>query len=253
VLELLLLGGVPASVWLIERMRRAKHVRLHAQFLATLDGDVQVVLHVANHEAATRSQALDPLHLAYGLLQNEDIRERITGLGGDPARVEDEVNTALDRLGDAGHARDALEALAYVSAVANHLSRQATCAELWARLARNGAVVAAFDAGGLPAHRLLFAMIHGMDPPAPRLAAPGSVHVVLRNDDVTTVEFVTSVLREVFELDPETASKVTLQTHEQGRAIVGRFPPEVAATHVESARSRARAAGFPLWVGVEPC
>ncbi len=253
-LEFLLLGGVPVSVWAMERLRRRQVARAHAAFLASLDDDVQVVLHVANHEARGRNQVLHPLHLAYGLLQDESIQQLIAKVGGDAAAIEDAVIAGLDGATDDTN-RDAIEALAYVSAVARHLDRRATCGDLWARLARNAAVVRVFEASGLPAHRLLFALVHGTEPPALMLPAPmpGAVHVVLRNDDVTTVEFVLALLREVFELDPRTAEALTMETHHQGRAIIGRFPPELAASRVESARLRARAAGFPLWVGVEPC
>jgi len=195
-----------------------------------------------------------PLHLAFGLLQDEQFQQVITKVGGDPARIEEAINTGLDAAPqDAG--RDAIESLAYVSAVAQHLGRKATCGDLWARLARNPDLARVFETSGLPVHRLLFALVHGTEPPALRLPAPvpGAVHVVLRNDDVTTVEFVMSILREVFELDPAQAEVVTMETHHQGRAIVGRFAPDVAMTRIESVRTRARAAGFPLWVGVEPC
>jgi ATP-dependent Clp protease adaptor protein ClpS len=141
-----------------------------------------------------------------------------------------------------------------VSQVADHLERKATAGDLWARVSRYPAVMKAFEAGGLPAHRLLFALVHGGDAPAPRLQAPvpPTVHVVLRNDDVTTFEFVRDLLREVFELDDAAAQQISMTTHHEGRAIVGRYPPDVAASRIESARSRAREAGFPLWVGVEP-
>lgn len=238
----------------MERLRRRQIRQAHASFLATLDDELQVVLHVANHEARQRDHSLQPIHLAYGLLQDESFQQVIAKVGGDPERVEEAVVAALDGAHDAAN-REALEALGFISAVADHLQRKATVGDLFARLARNSAVAKAFEGGGLVVHELLFAVVHGTKPPALMLPAPapGAVHVVLRNDDVTTVEFVMAVLREVFELDPARAQTVTMETHHQGRAVVGRFPPEVAATHVESVRSRARDAGFPLWVGVEPC
>jgi ATP-dependent Clp protease adaptor protein ClpS len=254
VIEFLLLGGLPLSVWAMERLRRRQIRQAHASFLATLDDDLQVVLHVANHEARQRDHSLQPLHLVYGLLQDEPFRDVIAKVGGDPARIEETVTSALDGVQEATN-REALEALGFISAVAQHLERKATVGDLFARLARNVTVAKSFEASELPVHELLFAVVHGTKPPALMLPAPspGAVHVVLRNDDVTTVEFVMSILREVFELDPARAQTVTMETHHQGRAIVGRFSPEIAATHIESVRTRARAAGFPLWVGVEPC
>jgi ATP-dependent Clp protease adaptor protein ClpS len=252
VLEYLLLGGVPVGVWAMERLRRAQYARRHAAFIASLDADLQVVLHVANHEAMARHQPLTALHLGYGLLQDDGFRAVIARLEADPAALEDRVIAALDQLAEQTDSREALEALGYVSAVATHLERTASCADLWARLARRSAAAAVFAEAGVAPHRLLFAMIHGADPPR-SLDAPGSVHVVLRNDDVTTVEFVIAILREVFELAPETAHAVTLATHQQGRAIVGRFAADEATTRIDAARTRARTACFPLWVGVEPC
>jgi len=254
VIEFLLLGGLPLSVWAMERLRRRQIRQAHENFLATLDDDLQVVLHVANHEARQRNHSLQPLHLAYGLLQDESFQQIIAKVGGDPTRIEETVVTALDGLQESTN-REALEALGFISAVAQHLQRKATVGDLFARLARNGSVAKPFEASGLHVHELLFAVVHGTKPPALMLPAPapGAVHVVLRNDDVTTVEFVMAILREVFELDPARAQTVTMETHHQGRAIVGRFAPDVAATHIESVRTRARDAGFPLWVGVEPC
>lgn len=254
-LEFLLLGGVPVGIWALERLRRRQYARAHRDFLATLDDEVQVVLHVANHEAKARDQAVTPLHMAYGLIQDEQIQQLIVKVGGEVEKIEASIGAALDVQKEERGGRDALEALAYVSAVARHLDRKATPGDLWARISRNEAVARAFEAGGLPAHRLLFALVHGTEPPALKLPAPspGAVHVVLRNDDVTTIEFVRALLREVFELDAERAEQITMATHTEGRAVVGRYTPDVAATRIESARMRAREAGFPLWVGVEPC
>ena len=78
------------------------------------------------------------------------------------------------------------------------------------------------------------------------------MHVVLRNDDYTTQQFVCRVLEEVFELDEAAAHTRMLQTHTQGRAVVGRFRPDEARAKIEDVRGRAKAAGFPLWIGVEP-
>lgn len=238
----------------MERLRRRQIRQARERFLGTLDDDLQVVLHVANHEARQRDHSLQPLHLVYGMLQDEAFQQVLAKVGGDQEMAEGAVVAALDALTETTP-REALEALGFISAVADHLGRKATVGDLFARVVRSPGVAKALEAGGLVVHELLFALVHGTRPPALMLPAPapGAVHVVLRNDDVTTVEFVMAVLREVFQLDLARAETVTLETHNQGRAVVGRFPPDVAASHVESVRSRARAAGFPLWVGVEPC
>lgn len=254
-IEFLLLGGVPVGVWALERLRRKQYERAHKQFLATLDDDVQVALHVANHEAKTRNQPVSPLHLAYGLVQDENVQALIAKVGGDVDKLDAAIATALDGAPESDAMQASYAVLAYVSQVAAHLERRATAGDLWARVSRYPAVAKAFEAGGLPAHRLLFALVHGSDAPPPRLTAPvpPTVHVVLRNDDVTTFEFVRDMLRDVFELDDAATHQIAMTTHQEGRAVIGRYPPDLAATRVESARSRAREAGFPLWVGVEPC
>jgi ATP-dependent Clp protease adapter protein ClpS len=43
-----------------------------------------------------------------------------------------------------------------------------------------------------------------------------------------------------------------MQTHTEGRAVIGRFRPDDARAKIEDVRARARASGFPLWIGHEP-
>ena len=78
------------------------------------------------------------------------------------------------------------------------------------------------------------------------------MHVVLRNDDYTAQQFVCHILEGVFELSADDARTRMMETHEQGRAIIGRFRPDEARAKIEDVRSRARAGGFPLWIGIEP-
>ena len=70
--------------------------------------------------------------------------------------------------------------------------------------------------------------------------------VLLHNDDYTTMEFVISILVELFHKNAAQAAAIMLAVHEQGRGVCGIYPHEVAETKVAMVHGRARRAGFPL-------
>ena len=132
---------------------------------------------------------------------------------------------------------------------ARHHDRATQIADVWQAIAKSGAA----ELVGVPPGRLAFALIHGEAQPRAQVAGETVVHVVLKNDDYTTFEFVTAILREVFELSDAAAKSVTLATHRDGRAVVGRFDTATAKRKVEEAWARATTERFPLWVSVEIC
>jgi ATP-dependent Clp protease adaptor protein ClpS len=67
------------------------------------------------------------------------------------------------------------------------------------------------------------------------------------------MDLVVQVLREVFALPEPDAVALMRATHERGKAIVGRFPVEVAREKIRAARALARAHDAPLWIGIEDC
>ncbi len=75
--------------------------------------------------------------------------------------------------------------------------------------------------------------------------------VFIHNDDVTTIEFVTVVLRTVFELSKADAEQVVLGAHVVGVAYVCTLGLEEAKYRVGKAHSLARAAGYPLTFSIE--
>jgi ATP-dependent Clp protease adaptor protein ClpS len=254
VIEYLVLGGAALTAVGWERLRRRRYERQYKAFLDTLSTEMQVVLHVANHEATTRRQQLAPMHLAYGLLQDDSFVEAVKTLDGDAEAIEARVLSEMDRgvmdvLG--GDVPEAVMAVAHASATAQMAGRTATCADLFGHLVRtHGGPL--FDAPPLSAHALMFLLVHGERSARSTIDGARDVLVVLRNDDLTTRNFVVDVLKEVFALSPEAAEHVMMATHEGGRGVVGRFATEVARERVASARERAIAEHFPLWIGVEP-
>jgi ATP-dependent Clp protease adaptor protein ClpS len=210
--------------------------------------DAEVALHVAVHEARSRKQPLASVHVLYGLLQDEAVTGAIATAGGDADALEDRVLVALAQ----EDARDdARGLLGHVATVARHADRQATCCDLWAALAGSRAA-RLLDDGQLDRGAVLFALFHGGRAPEVTLADHRDVFVVLRNDHVTTQQFVCDILREVFELAGSRAIEVMLETHTTGRGVIGRFTAAEARARIDEVRARARVHAFPLWIGVEP-
>jgi ATP-dependent Clp protease adaptor protein ClpS len=75
---------------------------------------------------------------------------------------------------------------------------------------------------------------------------PVLFHVILLNDDYTTMEFVMEVLESVFEKSPAEAYRIMLNVHVNGRGVAGTYPWEIAQTKAEKVVSLARESGFPL-------
>jgi len=80
---------------------------------------------------------------------------------------------------------------------------------------------------------------------------PQLYHVVLINDDYTTMEFVVRTLEEIFDKGPAEAYRIMMEVHTRGRGVCGAYSFEVAETKVEAVHDSARAEGFPLRAGIE--
>ena len=80
---------------------------------------------------------------------------------------------------------------------------------------------------------------------------PQLFHVVLINDDYTTMEFVVHVLEAVFDKGPAEAFRIMMEVHTGGRGVCGAYTYEVAETKVQTVHEMARTEGFPLRAGIE--
>jgi len=80
---------------------------------------------------------------------------------------------------------------------------------------------------------------------------PKRYNVVLYNDDFTTMEFVVSILIDIFHLDPVTAENVMMTVHKTGKGVIGSYTYDMAVTKVDMAMSRAKKEGFPFRMSVE--
>lgn len=84
-----------------------------------------------------------------------------------------------------------------------------------------------------------------------KLKEPKKYKAVVMNDDFTPMEFVVSMLVSVFRQSEASAVDLTMQIHNQGSAIAGIYPYEVAEQKVSDAVALARANGHPLIVKTE--
>ena len=80
---------------------------------------------------------------------------------------------------------------------------------------------------------------------------PGMWLVIMHNDDTTTMDFVIMLLIQLFHKNMEEATKIMLDIHTKGRAVVGRYTHEVAEEKMNTATRTARTYGFPLAVTIE--
>jgi ATP-dependent Clp protease adaptor protein ClpS len=84
-----------------------------------------------------------------------------------------------------------------------------------------------------------------------KLEEPPLFRIIYINDDVTTMEFVVTSLIDYFNYNPDTATTLTKNIHEQGSAVVAVLPYEIAEQKGIEVTLEARAQGYPLQVKVE--
>ena len=84
------------------------------------------------------------------------------------------------------------------------------------------------------------------------LREPQRYKVIIYNDDFTTMEFVVTVLVQVFLKSEEEAEALMLQVHHSDKAVVGVYSYDIAVSKTRKATSMAREQGYPLRLTVEP-
>jgi ATP-dependent Clp protease adaptor protein ClpS len=86
----------------------------------------------------------------------------------------------------------------------------------------------------------------------PTTKQPRRFHVVLHNDDYTTMEFVVHVIMKFFHKSETEATQIMLHVHHRGHGIVGVFTRDVAETKAEQVMHYAKGHGHPLRCTAEP-
>jgi ATP-dependent Clp protease adaptor protein ClpS len=78
------------------------------------------------------------------------------------------------------------------------------------------------------------------------LRPPNLYAVIIHNDDVTTMDFVTEVLTRIFGKTPVDAASLMMEVHEMGHGIAGVYVFDIAITKKSQADCLASERGFPL-------
>ena len=84
-----------------------------------------------------------------------------------------------------------------------------------------------------------------------KLEEPGLYDVIFLNDNITTMEFVIRVLKQIFNKTQEQATAITQQIHDNGQGIVGSYIHEVAEQKGIEPTLLARQENMPLQVKVK--
>ena len=84
-----------------------------------------------------------------------------------------------------------------------------------------------------------------------KLEEPGLNDVIYLNDNITTMEFVIRVLKQIFNKTQEQATAITQQIHDNGQGIVGSYIHEVAEQKGIETTLLARQENMPLQVKVK--
>ena len=79
-----------------------------------------------------------------------------------------------------------------------------------------------------------------------KVRRPKLYKVILLNDDYTTMDFVVSILENIFKKSPAESAQIMLAVHKQGQGLCGVYPREIAETKVQQVHKCARDEGFPL-------
>ena len=80
---------------------------------------------------------------------------------------------------------------------------------------------------------------------------PKLFHVVLINDDYTTMEFVVQILVEIFNKPEPDAYRIMMEVHLHGKGVCGTYTYEIAETKVDAVHTLAQEHGFPLRAAIE--
>lgn len=84
-----------------------------------------------------------------------------------------------------------------------------------------------------------------------KISPPKKWKVIFLNDDHTPMEFVISILMDIFKHNEEDSKNITLQIHEQGSGIAGVYCFEIAEIKALESTNLARANAFPLQIKLE--
>lgn len=75
---------------------------------------------------------------------------------------------------------------------------------------------------------------------------PPLYKVIMHNDNITTMDFVVSILQMIYNKNYDEAVETMLKIHNTGNAVVGVYSLDIAISKITRTHQIARANGFPL-------
>ena len=80
---------------------------------------------------------------------------------------------------------------------------------------------------------------------------PPLYKVLLHNDDYTTMEFVVSILENIFQKSKQEATRIMLSVHTEGVGVAGIYTREICETKIAIVHELAKKNEFPLRCSME--
>jgi ATP-dependent Clp protease adaptor protein ClpS len=80
---------------------------------------------------------------------------------------------------------------------------------------------------------------------------PPKYKVILLNDDQTPMDWVVSILTEIYKHSRESAEQITMTVHTEGSSVVGVYTYEIAEQKITETITLSRNSGFPLQLRME--
>lgn len=77
---------------------------------------------------------------------------------------------------------------------------------------------------------------------------PKQFNVIMINDDYTPMDWVISILKEIFKHSDSSAEVLTMTIHNEGSAVVGTYSYEIAEMKAMETVNLSRSKGLPLQV-----
>lgn len=84
-----------------------------------------------------------------------------------------------------------------------------------------------------------------------KLQKPKFYAVIIFNDEITTMDFVVEVLNKIFDKPLDEATKLMLEIHQNGKAIVGVYTYDIAITKKHQVDTLSTENNYPLKIIVE--
>lgn len=84
------------------------------------------------------------------------------------------------------------------------------------------------------------------------LSEPDFYHVLLINDDYTSMDFVIEILKLIFHKTSQESHRIMMTVHHNGQGIAGTFPKEIAQEKQQQVVRLAKNNHFPLTCEIEP-